>query len=195
MGYTNYWKFNTKANESDYVAAKKVIRRFIKYAISKGFNLANGTGDDNIKPCLSQTIHFNGIDDDSHESVYLYATLKDMWQSEFNANGFQFCKTARKSYDPVVIGTLLILKDIMGKGVTISSDGINCDPEYNYYITSILIEGIKLYCDFWESEKNETVDKSSCIKHAITQFVDNKLFNMSDFLKSQHTQGKLVDVT
>lgn len=56
--------------------------------------LGNGYGDADSKPVFSKDyIAFNGLGDDAHETA---AVTKE-------ASGFEFCKTARKPYDSVVV--------------------------------------------------------------------------------------------
>ena len=60
-------------------------------------------------------INVNGKGDLSHEPF----TLRE----HFNQNEPDFCKTARKPYDLVVVACLAILKHHLGDNVNVSSDG------------------------------------------------------------------------
>ena len=56
--------------------------------------LSNGNGDIGSKPVFTKhDIMFNGVGDDSHETAVVYK----------QASSFEFCKTARKPYDSVVV--------------------------------------------------------------------------------------------
>ena len=100
--------------------------------------MANGSGDPGTSPEINNDkIWFNGVGDDSHETFAIYRIRqpRESWQGK-DRRGWDFTKTARKPYDPVVVACLCYLstitrKDdptthepIMGTEVyTVSSDG------------------------------------------------------------------------
>lgn len=112
MGYTHYWTMNE---------GKKVSRKQLKEAIgvmaqivsSKSRILAgwDGTG----KPIAEDgSINFNGIGDYNRCENFLIDTK---WNGDF-----QFCKTARRPYDVVVVACLAVLNHFV-KNVVVTSDG------------------------------------------------------------------------
>jgi len=90
--------------------------------------LADGLGETGTKPVLDPEIRFNGVEDDSHETFWLPATLKEILDIEYvqkDDDGFVFSctKTAYKPYDTVVTACLTILKNSLGKDIKVESDG------------------------------------------------------------------------
>ena len=80
--------------------------------------------DDNSAPVLTNdTIWFNGIEDDGHETFTI----------DFNKlTDFAYCKTARKPYDVPVCMCLLIIKAHFGKNFDLSSDGFGRGIDRNW---------------------------------------------------------------
>ena len=112
MGYTHYWavKDFTDTQWSEFQAhARKVFRRAARAGIKiRGWD---GTGSPEVS---ADRIAFNGADDEGHETCSIKRTDTDR----------DFCKTARKPYDTVVVA-LLTIGARMGC-MEWSSDG---DPE------------------------------------------------------------------
>lgn len=75
-------------------------------------------GDAGTKPEITPDIAFNGIEDKSHESFVLPAS---------GLGDFEFCKTAQKPYDEVVVAALARLAEV--SGIKVSSDGNAADWE------------------------------------------------------------------
>lgn len=75
-------------------------------------------GDAGTKPEITPDIAFNGIEDESHESFVLPAS---------GLGDFEFCKTAQKPYDEVVVAALARLAEV--EGIKVSSDGNAADWE------------------------------------------------------------------
>lgn len=105
MGYTHYTNSMERELTKEEVG---VINKIIK---TSGVKIVGGSGEAGTKPLVvSGGVNLNGVGDDSHESFNL----------EFGAEG-DFCKTARKPYDVVVVA---ILTYLAAQGVlTWSSDG------------------------------------------------------------------------
>ena len=120
MGYTNYWKVDVTAKEGRYKKALQDIRKVIK---EHRDILANGLGDKGTSPKTRGEVAFNGIEDQSHETFFLPSSVKK-FDFDFNdGQSFDFCKTAFKEYDKVVVACLCILKFHLGSSIDISSDG------------------------------------------------------------------------
>jgi hypothetical protein len=81
---------------------------------NKSIQLANGLGDKLGEWTADEEgVRFNGFGDDSHETFSVLPT----------DHGFNFCKTAYKPYDDVVVAVLIALFRTCGPVVKISSDG------------------------------------------------------------------------
>jgi hypothetical protein len=107
MGYTHYWGFGPFITESAYKKALTECRKLVR-ATPVGLGNAYGKG----QPKLNHGVWFNGVGDDAHETFALPKIPKS-----------DFCKTARKPYDLIVVACLCVLKDNLGKSVTVRSDG------------------------------------------------------------------------
>ena len=117
MGYTHYFsKVGTTRDDAlRFEMFARGARTIIEYATQHdNIQIADGMGEKLGKWEISDSlVSFNGYGADSHETFY--------WGVD--ASGFNFCKTARKSYDPVVTACLIHLKDVYGDAVDIGSDG------------------------------------------------------------------------
>lgn len=125
MGYTHYWRFGAFIGEKEYKKALQEIRKLVK---ASPIPLANGMGDEGTKPEVGATVSFNGVGEDAHETFLLrkdpilVATKPDRYPSE-EFSRFNFCKTAQKPYDVVVVACLCVLQERLGKSIEVSSDG------------------------------------------------------------------------
>lgn len=117
MGYTHYFTKRGIEREDSrrYEMFANGARRIIEYATTyDNIQIADAMGDKLGAWEITDThVAFNGFGPDSHETFY--------WPA--SAEGFNFCKTARKPYDAVVTACLIHLKDVYGEGVDIGSDG------------------------------------------------------------------------
>jgi len=101
MGYTHYWK-SENLNEKKFKQAIKSMRLVLKQQ------------KDILeipKKRSSDSLSFNGIEEDGHEDFFLALNLN-----------FNFCKTARKPYDIAVVACLCILEHFC-PDAGVSSDG------------------------------------------------------------------------
>ena len=149
MGYTHYWTIN-KVNATQYKNALVKVKEFIEFCQKeKGFKLANGMGDEGTSPVFNERgIFFNGVGEQSHETAAFFNNLS-------YAQGFHFCKTNHKEYDPVVVGAILTLKCFHPNDIDISSDGVGMykgEPEFD------ILDGVKLFLEFYESINYQTVN-------------------------------------
>lgn len=117
MGYTHYFSKVSKSRDDAlrFEMFSIGVARIIKYAVEQdGLEIADGFGDELGKwEADTDTVRFNGYGEDSHET-FLFSR---------DADGFNFCKTARKPYDAVVTACLIHMKDTYGDSVDINSDG------------------------------------------------------------------------
>jgi len=125
MGYTHYWTFNkpkkgkARLAEKKYQSAVKDCAKLIRaYYIANG-GLSGYSA--HTEAGKYDGILFNGKGSDAHEDFSLRATYKE------NLDEFNFCKTARKPYDVVVVACLLILKYHLKELIHVSSDGFSED--------------------------------------------------------------------
>ena len=110
MGYTHYWRTGKIQAIPD--PALHIIKGEIDRAHQAGI-IQRSLNDPGAPIVTSQEIRFNGVGDTGHETFY------------FKSNGepFDFCKTARKPYDTVVMYVLIVLKHFLKDNITVSSDG------------------------------------------------------------------------
>ncbi len=124
MGYTHYWNFKPatlKVWEAKIADCDKIIA-----ANKETYEL-------NLDGSNDERIWLNGPDDGrdlGHETfdvprtlagtkAHVEAAKKQKWKDE-DTYGFDFCKTARKPYDDVVVACLCVLAET---GLDVSSDG------------------------------------------------------------------------
>lgn len=110
MGYTHYFEQKKSATPEQWGAICgefKQLMAAVKLPIQRECDDKGPVLIDNA------TIAFNGIGEHGHETMYVEREGKD----------FQFCKTARKSYDKAVIALLLIMHKHASDVWNISSDG------------------------------------------------------------------------
>jgi hypothetical protein len=118
MGYTHYWEIKKPLTEEVLKDISEKTQQIVDLAKEDGIIICNGMGEEGSEPTITPTyISLNGCEteeeDNSHESFYI--RLED--------KGFQFCKTARKPYDAVVVSILKYCKDNYSEYFKISSDG------------------------------------------------------------------------
>ena len=79
----------------------------------------------------NEVLHFNGKDEDSHETMHISRVYKsESWErGQDEPMKFTFCKTARKPYDKYVTAIALLASFHFGKDVKNSSDGEQSDWE------------------------------------------------------------------
>lgn len=140
MGYTHYWSTKVKRGNAAEIEAKylkavsecqKVVKAFYKeYGGLSGYSAHTKLGQ-------YGGLMFNGKGDEGHED---FALREHFSQNE----GFNFCKTAQKPYDLVVVACLAILKHRLGDSIEVSSDGDASDwldgIEYARKVTKLKIK-------------------------------------------------------
>lgn len=116
MGYTRYWKCSENKYDQEII---DTINNIIKIA-DEDFGIALRSGDGTGSPivnleCIS--INGDGYNDLDYESFVII---------NGEADGFNFCKTARKPYD-IAINAILQYLDDEGIVYNITSDGPNME--------------------------------------------------------------------
>jgi hypothetical protein len=123
MGYTHYWEVNeirgsSKVNEVRYMRALNDCNRIIKAYYNEFGGLSGYSAHCKLNEYGGLKVNGKGCD--AHEDF----TMRE----HFNENsGFNFCKTARKPYDIVVIACLSVLAHRLGHAFKVSSDGMPSD--------------------------------------------------------------------
>ena len=116
MGYTHYWMCCAGRLPTQAVAT---LQEILTAAYEEG--VVQYERDDTLPPVVTETqVRFNGVDEQGHETF-----LFDMGDSNRRSDGFRFdfCKTARKPYDTVVMKVLIVLKYYLGDALKVTSDG------------------------------------------------------------------------
>jgi hypothetical protein len=108
MGYTHYWTSKRNLNETELVFIETVVN-------STRTPLSSGCGNVDDLPVVERgddyLVNINGVSDDAHENLVLYPDKED----------WNFCKTARKPYDTIIVAILSYLHD--RGAIEWSSDG------------------------------------------------------------------------
>lgn len=123
MGYTHYWSFKpvkgqAKQTEKLYKQAIAECQKLVRAYYAEHGELSGYTA--HTKPGSYGGVHVNGKGEEAHEPFIL--------REHFNQNNkFNFCKTALKQYDTVVVACLAVLKYRLGDHIEVSSDGDSTD--------------------------------------------------------------------
>ena len=120
MGYTHYWSQQRAYTAEEWQQISATIKTIIG---ESGVTIAREYDRPDDAPCFDHdSILFNGVGGDGHETLVFTREIAPT--PEYRASDsedFQFCKTARKPYDDVVVASL-IAAAAMGV-ITWSSDG------------------------------------------------------------------------
>jgi hypothetical protein len=110
MGYTHYIENKRAFTDSEWKALTAEVKELLA---NSDVPIGGPDGKIGTKPKFCKDyIGFNGIGDDSHETA---SVIKD-------ARNFEFCKTARKPYDKVVVEFYKLIRKY-DPNVKLSSDG------------------------------------------------------------------------
>ncbi len=119
MGYTHYWRQTTNKAlpKTKWNAFQKDIKTVLDNLPENGVN--DYTREEplsiDVKTNSDNVFHFNAVEEEfQHECFYFERKHED---------DFNFCKTARKPYDYMVIASLLLVEKHFPKKFEISSDG------------------------------------------------------------------------
>jgi hypothetical protein len=113
MGYSHYFKFNKQPSAKKFKAFSEDCKKIAADCESNGIIVRGGTGEG--APIINETtVSINGDSarGQDHETFFV----------DTSTNGFNFCKTAEKEYDPAVTAMLVALKKHFPK-TEISGDG------------------------------------------------------------------------
>lgn len=129
MGFTHYYRNKRAFTDAEWKALTADVKKLIA---DSDVPIGDSHGTRGSKPVFtSRHIMFNGIGEDSHETA---CVKKD-------ASDFEFCKTARKPYDSVVVEFFKLIRKY-DPNVQLSSNGgdevfngqrIKVDNKWTYY--------------------------------------------------------------
>ena len=134
MDYTHYWEFTKpKGIKVEVLEAKykQAILECSKVALYYNSDMLKILRPENRLSGFSAHcklgkyggFKINGKGDMAHEDF----TLREHYMQNIGQDNFNFCKTAHKPYDIVVVAALAILKYRLGEAIQVSSDGDNSD--------------------------------------------------------------------
>jgi len=121
MGYTHYFYTPTKMDEKRFEEFVKKAKEILK----KNKSIIGSPDGKIIGEYIADKglVSFNGIGEESYETLYIAREQeKEDYDDKYSELKFNFCKTVRKNYDPVVVEVLKLLK-VHFPEVQLSSDG------------------------------------------------------------------------
>lgn len=112
MGYTHYWRMSRDFTALEWEQISGAASELIKASPTE---LAGGYRHENEPPAIDkEVIYFNAKKEDEQcEDFCLTAGCQD----------FEFCKTAARPYDTVVVAILAFAAKVAPSAITVSSDG------------------------------------------------------------------------
>ena len=122
MGYTHYWTISLGDDEETWGRA---LEAGIKIALASPVPLRREY-DEDAPPALGDGIRFNGVGEDGHETFVIPANTVDGSAPRYPGQrtpGWDFCKTAQKPYDLIVVAVLATLTHYAPDSFSCSSDG------------------------------------------------------------------------
>lgn len=126
MGYTQYWYQKPALDKRKFESFSVVAKEILSTQDAK--DILAYESDQTNKPAkvTASSVRFNGKDEDGHETFW----LKRVEEGEGHEEGeegedlaFNFCKTARKTYDKYVTACLILAKIFFENDIRVSSDG------------------------------------------------------------------------
>ena len=131
MGYTHYFTIKAGVTPEMYKAFSDEAHEILRTAEINDIQLADAWGEElSAWQADSDAVSFNGFGDDSHETFYVAP----------DSVGFNFCKTAEKPYDEVVVACLIAMGRAYGDLVEISSDGDHSDWAKGSYLYQMAVQ-------------------------------------------------------
>jgi hypothetical protein len=128
MGYTHYWKITERLDKDwdKWTSFLPDAMKIISHASQKlDIALADALGETKGEATVSLSgVSLNGYGEDSHESFVLTAEITK----------FDFCKTAQKPYDRVVVAILILATEYFGNDIEVTSDGHRAELLQGYYL-------------------------------------------------------------
>ncbi len=126
MGYTHYYQRSLDSNDPElYDKVRKGFIELVKQAELNGITVADAFGEKaGAWQADGERISFNGYQEESCETFSFSQIVPPQphWR-ENEKTYFDFTKTNYRPYDALVCATLMLIKDVYGSQVEISSDG------------------------------------------------------------------------
>lgn len=111
MGYTHYWHPAGELPKAKWSAFQKDVKAILKASPTP---VVFEMDDPKPPQVTAERVRFNGKGEDGYETFVF---------QRYDPEGFAFCKTDRRAYDPVVCAVLLAADHHFGKAVKVTSDG------------------------------------------------------------------------
>nr|XP_047136978.1 uncharacterized protein LOC124813666 [Hydra vulgaris] len=105
MGYTHYWQLKKVIEPLKWKEFLVGVHKIIATAIDQNYPIEDKSAGD--------VIRINGSRGEDFDD-FVITSDNLVWS---------FCKTARRLYDPAVTAILILLKEMVGEDVKITSDG------------------------------------------------------------------------
>ncbi len=126
MGYTHYYQRSLDSNDPElYDKVRKGFTELVKNAELNGITVADAFGEKaGAWQADGERIAFNGLGEKSCETFSFSQIVPP--QPHWRANEktfFDFTKTEYRPYDALVCATLILIKEVYGSQVEVSSDG------------------------------------------------------------------------
>ena len=126
MGYTHYYTLGFPRADLKVLEIAADVKSII---MASEIKIGDWTGKPGSKPEFGpDEINFNAMRPEDYEN-FRYPPLFEQNHRTGIEEGFSFCKTARKPYDPVVCATLIAIKHHLGEYVSVRSDGDFDNPD------------------------------------------------------------------
>lgn len=124
MGYTHYWNQIKELPLEEWQMFAADVRLALDSPI-----IANGFGEEGTKPTIDDNeVWFNGKEGTGYETVRIVRISDDRepsgWpERSLDRPHFNFTKTARKAYDPIVVDVLILAEYWFYPLLEVKSDG------------------------------------------------------------------------
>ena len=123
MGYTHYFPRvkNVPIKKQDWDGLCSDVQKLYE-ALPPEIKIMNREENPGITT-TKRMIIFNGQEPDDYETFVLIRNQKEHEWSKGGPEIFNFCKTAQRPYDLLVVSTLLAAKDRLKEAIRVDSDG------------------------------------------------------------------------
>ena len=119
MGYTHYFDVPPELPKEDFMQFAQDCVKIIKEADNAYTIEVWLEKDIDLPPELTpDVVQFNGIGEEGHETFYFPRQIEEC---------FNFCKTAHKPYDVIVVACLYAAQRRFGHTIKLNSDGSRDD--------------------------------------------------------------------
>jgi len=116
MGYSHYFPQSRSFTDAEWLDITSHVNKVV--ALKKSI-IGDATGNPGSMPSVNaKRIVFNGIGEMAHDTFSV---------TKSHDSSFNFCKTAQKPYDDVVVAVLCIIIALAPGALKVSSDGYSND--------------------------------------------------------------------